>query len=1210
MHQYSTVSGVDISNFMATPMRLEDLTPGTAVRGILPDASVTVYSVQWHGSDALSLVYRTSDGKFAEEILFRSDESRLEVLEKGRPWSFDGDGSLFRLVAEAYRIRLAHLFDPLLAVHTSQIEPLPHQITAVYETMLPRQPLRFLLADDPGAGKTIMAGLLIKELIARGDLRRCLVVCPGSLVEQWQDELYRRIHLPFEILTNDKLESARTGNWFLENDLVIARLDKLARDEAVQQKLNSPNCRYDLIVCDEAHKLSATFFGGEVKYTKRYRLGQQLSGLTRHFLLMTATPHNGKEEDFQLFLALLDGDRFEGRFRDGVHQVDASDLMRRMVKESLLKFDGTPLFPERIAYTVTYKLSDTEARLYKEVTEYVREEFNRAEALQNDKRAGTVGFALTILQRRLASSPEAIYQSLRRRRERLEQRLRELQLLQRGAAVITPSVDLPLLESDDIEDLEEAPENEVAAAEEEVLDQATAAATLAELEAEIAKLKYLEDLASEERRRGQDTKWRELSHLLGEIFTPAGFGERVAETSVPYGAGPLPKPVFSPKQKLVLFTEHRDTLNYLARQIGSLFGRDGAMAIIHGAMGREERRKAQESFLHDPEVKVLLATDAAGEGINLQRAHLMVNYDLPWNPNRLEQRFGRIHRIGQTEVCHMWNLVAEETREGDVYRRLLEKLEEARLALGGQVFDVLGRLHFDGRPLRDLLIEAIRYGDQPEVRARLTRAIEHGVDRTRLEGLIEERALAHDVMDSSRVARVREEIERAAARRLQPHYVESFFLEAFNRLGGTIRQREPRRYEITHVPAKVKSRDRQIGAGDPLLPRYERICFEKDLIAPPGHPMAAFLCPGHPLLDAVLDLTLEHHRDLMKQGTVLVDERDPGTSPRVLLFLEHAVQDASLLPSGERRTISRRLLYIEMDAEENMRHLHYAPYLDYRPLDEEEPSVGDLLARPECAWIARDLEQRALDHAIAHVVPEHLAEVRGRRLSWIEKTRAAVKDRLTKEIAYWDHRAEQLKLQEQAGRPGARLNSQEARRRADDLEARLQQRMAELDRESQISTLSPVVLGGLVVVPMGLIAAMTGRPTTAPAHPVDTQAVSARARAIVMETERRLGFEPVDCEREKLGYDIESRVPGTGRLRFIEVKGRVAGADTVTVTKNEILTSLNKPEDYILAIVEFFPDATHRVYYLRRPFQREPDFGVTSVNYDFAELINRSGEPA
>ncbi|MFW5398068.1 MAG: uncharacterized protein DUF3883, partial [Candidatus Accumulibacter regalis] len=641
----------------------------------------------------------------------------------------------------------------------------------------------------------------------------------------------------------------------------------------------------------------------------------------------------------------------------------------------------------------------------------------------------TVGFALTILQRRLASSPEAIYQSLRRRREKLESRLRELELLHRGgqaAPIIATS--LPSLDSEDLDDLDDAPDNEVAAAEEEILDQATAARSIAELRIEIETLKSLESQALAVRRSGTDTKWCELASLLSEIFTPAAISHRVAEPPAPYGSGVIAPPTPSAHQKLVIFTEHRDTLNYLEQRTTTLLGRKDAVVIIHGGIGREERLKVQESFKHDPEVQVLLATDAAGEGINLQRAHLMVNYDLPWNPNRLEQRFGRIHRIGQTEVCHLWNLVAEETREGDVYRKLLEKIELARQALGGQVFDVLGKLQFEGKSLRELLIEAIRHGERPEVQAYLSTVLDTALDHGHVQDLLEERALAHDAMDTSRVQRIREDMERADARRLQPHYIESFFHEAFKQLGGTAKQREPRRFEISHVPAPVRNQ-------------------------------------------------------------------------------------------------------------------------------------------------------------------------------------AAVKERLTKEITYWDHRAEELKLQEQAGKPNAKLNSGEARKRADLLQGRLQKRLEDLKLEAQISPLPPVILGGLLVVPIGLIKVMTGQVTGTPTSPADTQISAARARAVVMDIERSLGFDPTDREFEKLGYDIESRIPGTGKLRFIEVKGRVSGAPTITVTRNEILYSLNKPDEFILAIVEFTSENTHRSHYLRQPFRREPDFGVTSVNYDFAELLARAEAP-
>ena len=359
-------------------LRLEDIKKDAALSGIEPGQVVRVVTTEPVGDSALTIYYKTSDGRLLERMLFRTDEVNLSLAEAGRPWAFDAPGADFKLAAEANRINLAHLFDPMMAVHTSNVDPLPHQITAVYESMLPRQPLRYVLADDPGAGKTIMAGLFIRELLMRADAQRVLVVAPGSLVEQWQDEMYEKFGLMFQVFSRDQIEQSHGGNPFEDFDLVLARMDQLSRSEDLQEKLKLTH--WDLVIVDEAHKLSAKYYGSKIDKTKRFELGELLGGVARHFLLMTATPHNGKEEEFQLFLSLLDSDRFYGKFRDGVHKVDVSDLMRRMVKEELLKFDGTPLFPERRAYTVNYKLSPLEAALYAAVTDYVKEEMNRADA--------------------------------------------------------------------------------------------------------------------------------------------------------------------------------------------------------------------------------------------------------------------------------------------------------------------------------------------------------------------------------------------------------------------------------------------------------------------------------------------------------------------------------------------------------------------------------------------------------------------------------------------------------------------------------------------------------------------------------------------------------------------------------------------------------------------------------------------------------------
>jgi superfamily II DNA or RNA helicase len=1147
---------------------LEELTPGAVVRGVIPGETVTVIASRWAGSRSVVLTFRTDTGRVDEQVVYRTQEAELTLDGRGAAWSFDGDGALFRLVAEARRIRLAYLFDPRLAVHLSLIEPLPHQIVAVYGEMLPRQPLRFLLADDPGAGKTIMAGLYIKELMLRGDIRRALVVAPGGLVGQWQDELHDKFGLDFSILTRELIEAARTGDPFGERNLMIARLDHLSRNPDLVDRLNSTE--WDLVVVDEAHRMAAHYFGNEVKETKRYQLGKVLGATARHLLLMTATPHAGKEEDFQLFMALLDADRFEGKVRDGVHTADVSDLMRRMVKEHILRFDGRPLFPERRAYTVPYELSDLEMVLYGEVTEYVAEEMGRADQLAAEgegRRGNRVGFAVTVLQRRLASSPEAIYQSLMRRRRRLEDKASEVRAQQRASSVLRETEPLLVQLNDPDEDLDDDFEDldgaEVEKLEDQLVDQATSARTLAELQHEIATLIRLEALADTVRKSQVDKKWTELLGLLAD------------EPEMLEAGGT--------RRKLIVFTEHRDTLNYLVDRLRTYLGKEEAIVAIHGGVAREERRVIQERFTQDKDCLILVATDAAGEGINLQRAHLLVNYDLPWNPNRIEQRFGRIHRIGQTEVCHMWNLVADETREGQVYRRLLDKLSEMRETLGkDQVFDVLGDV-LPGRELRDLLLRAIRYGNQPEVKAQLNQIIDAKVG-VGLAEMVREHALSSEVLSTADLESIRADMLEAEARKLQPGYVHAWFSEAFARLGGRMSDRETGRFEVTFVPAEIRNRDRGIGASVPVLPKYQRVTFEKDLVHVESKPLAELVAPGHPLLEAVLDITLERHRTLLRQGTVLIDPADSGTEPRVLVFLEHAVTDARDDGHGNRRTVSRRFEFVEVPESGQLRPTRYAPYLDLRPATEAElPTLRSLVKKMN--WIQIDVENRALDYAIDVLSAEHLTEVRSRTLERVAKVKAAVQERLTREVTYWDHRASELQSQTDAGK-SPRMNPDRAAARADELQRRKEVRLAELDREAQLASQLPAVVGGAMVVPIGLLReALGGSVVERPTHAIDTAIVERRAVDAVLRVERRLGREPVEMPHNHPGYDVRSTTPTNATL-FLEVKGRIEGADSFVVTQNELRFASNVPDAYVLALVEVSAEGADRdrVHYLARPY--------------------------
>ncbi len=1161
-------------------LKLEEIKNNMHIAGLVADSNVTVIQVKRLLEDSVKVVYEKPDGVFGSQVIYRDAEPNLSLAQSGIPWSFDAPGKEFSLALEATRIKLGYAFDPMMAIHTSTVEPLPHQIAAVYESMLPKQPLRFILADDPGAGKTIMAGLLIQELLMRADAQRVLIVCPGALTEQWQDELSNKFTLDFRIFSRELQEQCASGNYFQEQDLMIARVDQLARAEDLQDKLKLT--RWDLVVVDEAHKMSAQRYGSEVKKTQRYELGELLGSITRHLLLMTATPHNGKNDDFRLFLSLLDKDRFyrSGKcLSDDGALPDVSDCMRRMVKEDLLKFDGTHLFPQREAYTLNYKLTREENALYQHVTQYVVEEMNRAES-RDGQRRGQVGFALIMLQRRLASSPEAIYQSLRRRRERLQKELTDLKA---GRSPTTSTYSAA-----DLEDLED---NLTGAEYEDTVNQilghSTAAATVEELSKEIHSLEALESEAAQIRNSGHDTKWDQLRQVLHD--------------------DPRMRNAAGNRRKLIIFTEHKDTLDYLQNRIAGFLGNSKAVAVIHGATKREDRKTIQEEFCNNPDVLVLVATDAAGEGVNLQCANLMVNYDLPWNPNRIEQRFGRIHRIGQTETCVLWNMVASETREGAVFEALFRKLEEERKTLGGQVFDILGEAFNGDKSLKDLLLDAIRRIDSPEARDYMTQQVESKLDTNALKAILQRNALAKETMSPERLYAVKEEMDKAEARKLQPCFVGSFFQRAYTAFKGEIRAREEGRYELPNVPPMLLETGRALSNGRRAISRkYDRICFDKKSIRPRSSMAeAAFLHPGHLLMQALLKETLDQYGRYLKPGTVMVDPGDLGVTPSLLFLIDHSVCEES----GE--LISRRLQFVRMTPDGNFSDAGWAPHLDLAPASKQAQDLAQGIRREE--WLQGDLESKALEYAATNMGREHFSEAAGRRKAQVEKIRKAVQERLVPEINYWYTRAEELRKEVAAGKQ-PRVQPRNATQNGDELSARLEQRKRELDAMGNVVNRPPSVLGGILVIPQGLLNKTSGVGVFC-GDPAARKRIESIAMNAVVETERSFGHTVKDVSAAKCGWDVTA-IPQPGAngaipdARHIEVKGRAKGADTITVTRNEICCAINQADKFILAIVTVNPDDTYDgPYYILKPFDQLPAPEDVSSNKDIDMLLKRAVKP-
>ena len=1203
--------------------KFDDLVAGMRLNGVVASGEVTIVALEMHGAGSATLTYRTGDGHLGERIIGTADLATFDEADQPK-WSFDADGAMFKLAAEAQRLRHAHLADPFVAVDMSNIEPYPHQIDAVYNQMLELRPLRFVLADDPGAGKTIMSGLLIRELMLRGDVVRCLIVAPGSLVEQWQDELWHKFGLSFELMSRAAVEDSRTGNPFVEKNLLIARLDQLSRSEDMLGKVKGSE--WDLVIVDEAHKMSARRYRGELRRTKRFVLGEALRTRTRHLLLLTATPHNGRNDDFLAFMTLVDPDVFEGQLRrlhntdELAKMPDTSQVMRRIVKENLHTFEGRRLFPERHAHSLTFELSARENELYEAVTNYVRTGMNRALRMQDggDRRGLMVGFALAGLQRRLASSPAAIYHSLRRRRDRLDEQSSEMRHLAASGNPVSWA-DLPrgvrIADPEDF-DFEDYSDDEWDQIESYAIDAYTAAVTADELAAEVRELTDLVELADAVRSSGDDTKWVQLRDLLrsdrfgvpdtadadGAAADTVGDGSAV-DTEVARGSQ-------WDTRKLIVFSEHKDTLSYLQERIAAELGRPEAVVVIHGGIKRHERRAIQDRFRVDPTVRVLVATDAAGEGVNLQVANMMVNYDLPWNPNRIEQRFGRIHRIGQRLPCHMWNLVAHETREGQVFHRLFQKIEQQRAVFGDQVYDVLGDSQINVS-LRELLMRAIRSDSDPAHAAWMDEVIDGDIG-TQLEGVLSERALVSGLADPASNDEIRRSMALACSRKLLPWFVEAFFSSALRTYGGRITGREGGRFEITRVPATVRAAaDLALG---PVHDRYFRVTFDKayvelDRSCSGSDTQAELIAPGSPLLTAVIRKVDEDHGKTLGQGAMLVDPADSSVEPRLLVFVDHSITDGRLV-HGSRQVVSRRFQYVEIDRHGNVRNPGGQPYLNYAPLTLGQAGLLD--GHLDLDWAGCTAEVGARDWAIENLAGPHFEEVRAVVCARVERVEQAVKERLEAEIRFWDGRAEELKAQENAGgKP--RLNSGKASARADALEVRLAQRRAELALEANLHNGPPTVVGAALVVPQGLLDRLAGK---APVMDVestgDKMETDRRAVAAVMNAERELGRRPEQQQHSNPGFDVLSFDPAKGVHYLIEVKGHLPETEQISVSNTQFGHAKCNPDVWRLAVVSVPHEANAEpeVRYLLRPFE-----GVTmheaqtSVPLRVADLLANAVAP-
>ena len=1054
---------------------------GACLKGDYWPEPVRILDVDVLGARVKIEAVGINSSQLYQSILGAADLERVRVVDAA-VWDFGGRGEAFFLVMEALRIRYAYQFDPLFAVSVAQVDPLPHQIEAVYHYILRNPRIRFLLADDPGAGKTIMTGLLLKELKYRGLVQRTLIVVPGHLKDQWLREMKERFGETFTVVDRSVINATWGRNVWQEHPQVITSMD-FAKQDDVRATLSEVH--WDLVVVDEAHKMAAYQYGEKTTRTERYRLGELLSRTSNFLLFLTATPHRGDPENFRLFLDLLQPGLFANTdlLRESVQNADHPLFLRRL-KEDLRDFEGRPLFPPRHVATKTYRLSDDEKRLYNAVTEYVEKSYNKA--LAAEKR--NVAFALLILQRRLASSLRAVRRSLERRKERLEELLKLGKWLAERGTI-------------DEEELEDAPEAKRLKREEELVERLTAAETREELQTEINTLAELIHLAREAERHELETKLTELRKVMED--------EQIQLT----------------REKLLIFTESRETLEYLAEK---LKGWGYSVVTLHGGMKLDERIRAEHEFRE--RAQVMVSTEAGGEGINLQFCSLMVNYDIPWNPNRLEQRMGRIHRYGQQKEVHIYNLVADDTREGKVLKALFRKLERIQNALGSdRVFDIIGEV-IPGRSLKELIVEAIaNRRTLDEIVAEIeAMSDEEAVQKAR-EAALEGLATQH--IDLQRVLG---EDRRARENRLVPEYIERFFERACQFLHIPLERRRDGLWRVPNVPYEIRnvSQDFRHRFGE-VFREYGKLAFDK---ATARRQDAVFVAPGHPLLEAVIERLLTECADDVRHGAISVDP--DGRLDGWLLFLEGEVRD------GTNQVAGKRIFALYRSVGGAVRPINPSVLWDLKPYAKQQEIESQV---PE-------------DDIIAYAVEHVLEPYRGELLKERERM-AAIKRK------YGLRSLEQM-----IGESGAKILEYETRRamgenlpevellneqrRKEELEMRKRALEEEIRRETSLLPSTPKILGVARVFP---------QPAVDQSMRSDAE-IEAIGMKVAMQYERERGRNPEDVSAHNLGYDIRSTGP-SGEVRYIEVKAR-ATTGAIVLTPNEWLMAQRFGEEYWLYIVE------------------------------------------